>query len=579
MKRILTLLLTLSMLFSLAACGGSPSEPAADSRDNTSAATTVSGPRVVTNVDDFLAAIAPDTEILLAEGTYYLNSAKDYGSSESPYYTWEPMGTNDYALTLNASNLTIRGSGQGKTNLLTEPRSADVLSLTGCRNVTLESMSLGHTVEPQVCDGCVIALRQTTGTTLKDLDLYGCGTVGVTAFDAKNLNIQECVIHDCSFQGVSLYDCQDVSVQSCTFRSLGKEEPLETVFMVLNSQNVDVSNCVVTDNYTQTLLTVNPSWWPDELTGNSLSFQNNTVTGNRISSAFFNVTRSEFLLADNLFDENESRNWYATGSTHAVDMAGEEVVFEEPAAEETTPVTPGVATPVSTGTQTEVHVKTVDEFLKAIASDTCIILDGDFFDLSAAFDYSAAEKFMRSNDYGATLDGVTENYYWEYDFDGPGLVIDSVSNLTIQAEGTDRAAHVISATPRYSDVITFDNCSAITLSGFTAGHTKEPGSCAGGVILFRNCEDLLVDNCGLYGCGIIGVQADACRNLQVVNSEIYECSQSGITLIDTDTVAISGTLIRDIGSEWDPNAPFYEFRGASNVTLDGAPMDGNYIGR
>ena len=579
MKRIPALLLTLAMLFTLAACGGSPSEPASDSADHAPATATGSGLRVVSNVDDFLAAIAPDTEILLAEGTYYLNTAKDYGNSENPYYTWEPMGTNDYSLTLNANNLTIRGAGQGKTSLLTEPRNADVLSLTGCQNVTLESMSLGHTVEPQACDGVVIALRQTEGTALKDLDLYGCGTVGVMTHDSQNLNIQECVIHDCSFQGVSLYDCQDVAIQSCTFRSLGKEEPVETVFMLLDCQNVDVSNCVVTDNYTQTLLTVNPSWWPDELNGNAFSFQNNTVTGNRISSAFFDVSRSEFLLEGNLFDENESRNWYATGSTHAVDMAGNEVAFEEPAAEETVPVTPGTATPVSTGTQTEVHVKTVDEFLKAIASDTCIILDGDLFDLSAASEYPAAETYMSSSDYGATLDGTTENYYWEYDFDGPGLVIDSVSNLTIKAEGGDRAAHVISATPRYSDVLTFDNCSAITLSGFTAGHTKEPGSCAGGVILFRNCEDLLVDNCGLYGCGIIGVQANACRNLQVVNSEIYECSQSGITLFDTDTVAISGTLIRDIGSDFDPNAPFYEFRGASNVTLDGAPMDGNFKGR
>lgn len=578
MKRILTLLLTLSMLISLAACGSSPSDSPRDNGDTPATATTGSGPRVVSNVDDFLAAIAPDAEILLTEGTYYLNSAKDYGKSQSPYYDWESRGTNDFALVLKADNLTIRGGGQGKTNLLTEPRTADVLTLRECRNVTLESMSLGHTVEPQACDGCVISLSSAENTALKDLDLYGCGTVGVYSSLSQGLLVQDCVIHDCAYEGITLFESTDVTIQSSTFRSLGKDTPVNDVFHIYNSNNVDISNCVITNNYVEYLLGVNTFQY-DQVSEGTITFHNNQVSGNRLSGAMFSLAECKLVLDNNLFDENESRNWYATGSTHAVDMAGEEVVFEEPAAEETTPVTPGVATPVSTGTQTEVHVKTVDEFLKAIASDTCIILDGDFFDLSAAFDYSAAEKFMSSNDYGATLDGVTENYYWEYDFDGPGLVIDSVSNLTIQAEGTDRAAHVISATPRYSDVITFDNCSAITLSGFTAGHTKEPGSCAGGVILFRNCEDLLVDNCGLYGCGIIGVQANACRNLQVVNSEIYECSQSGITLIDTDTVAISGTLIRDIGSDWDPNAPFYQFRNASNVTLDGAPMDSNYEGR
>lgn len=565
------------MLFSLAACGAPSSEPAAGNGDNGPAATTGSGPRVVSNVDDFLAAIAPDTEILLTEGTYYLNTAKDFGKSASPYYEWG--GWNNEDLVLKADNLTIRGSGQGKTNLLTEPRTADVLTFQDCRNVTLESMSLGHTVEPQACDGCVVQVSSAADISLKDLDLYGCGTVGVYSSQSQGVLVQDCVIHDCSHEGITLFESTDVTVQSCTFRSLGKEAPVNDVFNIYNSTDVDISNCNITNNYAGNLIGVNTFLFDDEVPESAITFHNNQISGNRLSGAMFSLASARLVLDNNLFDENESRNWYAAGSAHAVDVAGAEVVFEEPNPEETVSVAPGVASPVSTGTQTEVHVKTVDEFLKAIASDTCIILDGDFFDLSTAAEYAEAEKFMSGNDYGAALDGATENYYWEYDFDGPGLVIDSVSNLTIKAEGTDRAAHVISAVPRYADVLTFDNCSAITLSGFTAGHTKEPGSCAGGVILFRNCEDLLVDNCGLYGCGIIGVQANACRNLQVVNSEIYECSYSGITLIGTDTVSISGTLIRDIGSDFDPNAPFYEFRGSSNITLDGQTVDGNYVGR
>ncbi len=593
MKRILTLLLTLSILLSLAACGapagdgadtaaacGAPAGDGADTAaDSATASTAPEGPIEASNVDDFLAAIGPDREIILEEGTYYLNSAADYGNSKSPYYTWEPVGLNDFALTLNASNLTIRGAGQGKTNLLTEPRTADVLSLTGCRNVTLESMSLGHTVEPQVCDGVVLALRNTAEVTLQDLDLYGCGTVGVMTYDSRDLNIQNCVIHDCSYQGVSLSRCQNVTVQNCAFRSLGKAEPLDTVFMLLDCENATICNNTVTENYTGTVLTVNPAWWSEALNGNDVSFRSNIVSGNRISGSLFSVSRSEFILDNNLFDENESRNWYETGSTHAVDLEGNEVVFEE-VPQETVPVTPGVAQPVTTGPQTTVHVSTADEFLKALGNDTCIVLDADLIDLSAASDYPAAEKATAGPAYPAnTYDGVTESYYWENNYDGPSLVIDGLHNLTIKAEGNDRAAHVISATPRYAQVLTFDNCSAITLDCFTAGHTKEPGQCMGGVILFQNCEDMLVENCGLFGCGIIGVQARSSRNLQVVNSEIYECSQSGISLTDTDTVAISGTLIRDIGDQWDPNAPFYSFSSAANVTLDGAPLDSNYVGR
>ena len=92
-------------------------------------------------------------------------------------------------------------------------------------------------------------------------------------------------------------------------------------------------------------------------------------------------------------------------------------------------------TPVSTGTQTTVHVSTVDEFLAAIAPDTEIILDADFYDLSTAAGYGKT---------GTTY------YRWEEVFDGVQLTIQDVSNLTIRAEGDDIKAHTLSARPRYA---------------------------------------------------------------------------------------------------------------------------------
>ena len=60
-------------------------------------------------------------------------------------------------------------------------------------------------------------------------------------------------------------------------------------------------------------------------------------------------------------------------------------------------------TPVATGNQIQVHVSTVDELLAALAPDTEIILDEEFYDLSTA------------TGYGETS---TEYYYWEEVFDG-----------------------------------------------------------------------------------------------------------------------------------------------------------------
>lgn len=576
MKRILTLLLAFAMILSLAACGAAPAENAPDSTTQAPATAPSDGPRLVTNVDEFLAAIAPGAEILMAEGTYYLNSATDFGNSSSPYYQWG--GWDNESLILKADNLTIRGAGQGKTNLLTEPRTADVLSFEDSQNITLESMSLGHTVKPQPCDGGVVSLSSVTGATLKDLDLYGCGTVGISAGSCQSVHVQDCVVHDCSYYGVGLSGSKDVTIQSSTFRSLGKEEPVTCVFSIWECGNVEISNNVVTDNYVGNLLDVN-SYADSTGENNSLTFRDNSVSGNRIAQAMFSVFDSAFCLDGNLFDENESRNWYATGSAHAVDLEGVEVVFEDDSAPEAAPAGTASAKAVSTGPQTEVRVKTVDEFLKALASDTCIILDAELFDLTTATEYDTAQKYMERSDWGDSLDGSTDSYYWEYAFEGPALVIEGLHNLTIKAEGDDRAAHTISATPRHADVLTFDNCSGITLSGFTAGHTKEPGVCSGGVVLFKNCEDMLVDNCGLFGCGIIGVQARDSRNLQIINSEIYECSQCGITLYNTENVTIAGTLIRDIHDDYFGDGPFFTFSGCSGITLDGESMDGNYTGR
>ncbi len=575
MKRILTLLLTISMLLSLAACGGTPAQSAPTSTGETSLTSPGDGPKLITNVNDFLAAIGPDTEILLAEGTFLLNTATDYGNSSSPYYTWESLGGGDFSLAIqDVSGLTIRGCGQGKTSLLAEPRASTVLTLNSCTNVTLESMSLGHTVQANPCEGSVLRLSAAANITAKDLDLYGCGTIGIDASHCQGLKVQDCTIHDCSMEGLYLDNSKDVTIQSSTFRSLGKEDPVSGVFYISGCDAVTVSNCVISNNYVR-----------DMLFGNSnegtVTFQDNQFSENRVSQAVFSFYGESLVLDGNVFEDTECRNWYATGSSHAVDLEGHEIIFEgTPDPADPASVTPGVAAPVSTGDQKQVHVSTADEFLAALDNDTCIILDSELIDLSTASDYAKAEEATKNaNTTDNVYKGTTDNYYWENHFDGPSLVISGLSNLTIQSEDTDRTTHVISATPRYAHVLTFENCAAITIANLTAGHTKEPGSCMGGVVSFRSCENLLVDNCGLFGCGVIGVMADYSRNLQVINSEIYECSQSGIRLTCSENVTIAGTLIRDIGNEYTGDGPFFDFVESANITLDGQPMDGYYQGR
>lgn len=235
------------------------------------------------------------------------------------------------------------------------------------------------------------------------------------------------------------------------------------------------------------------------------------------------------------------------------------------APEETTPAMAEV-TPVATGNQIQVHVSTVDELLAALAPDTEIILDEEFYDLSTA------------TGYGETS---TEYYYWEEVFDGVQLTIRDLSNLTIRAEGDDITAHTVSARPRYAHVLNFENCAAITIEGFTAGHTFEPGSCAGGVLGFRGSQDILINRCGLYGCGVVGVWAEQAKDIQVANCDIYECSWGGIYMVGCRDVTFNGNTIRDLGEVFDgvryDGTPFM-LHDTTNIIIEGEKMRDNYIG-
>ena len=540
MKKTLALLLILALVCCFAACGQE----------------TAAGPVEASTVDELLAAIAPGAEIVLTEGEFALSTASDYGKSESEYYTWNDLGAGEYELVIqNLEGLTIKGAGMGTTTLIADSRWANVLSLEGCSSVTLADMTLGHRVQVDLCEGGVVRLGSSKDVTLQGLGLYGCGTLGVMAFQSENVTVTDCEIYECSLGAIQLSSNQNVTISGTEFHSFGGDQPVQEIISIWDNTGVTISGCSISDSYVQDVFLIQG--------GTDITLEKCRLDGVQVSSSVYNLQTEGVVLKEMEYGDNELRNWYSSNSLTAVDAAGEPVVFEDETQEQTAPA-PAVAEPVSTGEQTEVHVKTADEFLKALAPDTCIILDSELIIFSDATGYGTE---------------TGEYYYWEDNFDGPSLVIRNLSNLTVMAEGEDRGAHTLSAIPRYANVLTFENCSAITLSGFTGGHTEEPGACMGGVFQLRNCEDVLVENCGMFGCGTMGVDAINTLNLQVINSEIYECSVTGIQLDSCENVTIGGTLIRDISNDWMDECPYFELRGSKNVTLDGQPLDSNYVGR
>lgn len=521
----------LAIIFVAVCLVTSPAEEAsADPTATTGAENTVT----VWNVDQLLDAIAPDTEIILKPGTYNLCDAKNYGGETgSDYYSWVGGYDGSELLIRGVENLIIRGSGRLSTNIETDPRWADVIQFQNASNITLEGFTAGHTEQGE-CSGGVLYMEGCNNVTMNDLGLYGCGVVGLTADLCSNVSLTGSEIYECSSSAVILRTSSNVTVSGCRIRDIGHKENGGYVFFeISSSRNVTVDNCEFSLSSLNHLMITSFS---------QTTFRNNLFAGNRFRGSVFSIQGDDVVLQDNRFDGNTVRSWYDGYGNPAKDAEGN--ALTEEVLNGLYPIAPKDVTQP----QLEIHVSTVDEFIAAIGPNTRIVLDGDLYDLSTATGYGTSSSTY---------------YYWEDVYDGPGLVIRDVDNMTVTTATGDVSKHTISAVPRYADVLAFQACSNVSLSGFTAGHTIEPGSCAGGVIEFRDCDNMRVEHCGLYGCGILGVYAEYSTNIQVLNCDIYECSQGGIFMRNTDTIVVEGNTFRDLGGDETT------FSGCSNVNLDG----------
>ena len=550
MKKCICILLSLLLLLSMTACSeniaGETTVIATAVPAETTAAAEAEGVYTVSTVDEFIAAIGPDREIRLNEGTYDLSTASTYaGETGNEWCYWEEV-YDGYELVIQfANNLTITGAGKGETILSAAPRYAQVLRLNSCRNVSMTGFTAGHTVEPGACVGGVICLEYDRGVSIRDVGLYGCGVTGVSADNCTDLTVANSDIYECSYNGIQVMNSHSVNVINCRLYDLGKTEQWEAseVFLLSGCSDITISDCEVYDNLSDYLLR---SSGVDQVTLKDNVFRNNEVK-NTVFGTFGNFVT----LDGNTFEDCLIPRWFENGCG-AVDPEGNTITED---------MMNGLipAETIPDGPKTTVTVTNADEFLAAIAPNTEIVIDAETIDFSTAKDYGGGPK---------------QYYRWEDIYDGPALVIAGADNLTIRSKDGKTKNHTINAVPRYANVLTFINCDNLVLSGFTAGHTQEPGVCMGGVLYFQNCEFVSVDNCGLFGCGILGVEAEGCTGINLRKCDIYECSYGGVSMMDTTGITIEKCTFRDLGGN------NLMLSGCSDVTVDGEPINGqNYNGR
>lgn len=130
---------------------------------------------------------------------------------------------------------------------------------------------------------------------------------------------------------------------------------------------------------------------------------------------------------------------------------------------------------------------------------------------------------------------TTSNADWTNVHDGKELTISFLSDFSL-TNGR------ILAEARYGWVFSFNNCSSLAFRNVTIGHTLE-GYCMGGVLRFRNCSDIIIEQCDLFGCGTYGIELIDCKNVEIVDSTIRDCSYGAIRIHGSDGVVFRNCIV------------------------------------
>ncbi len=549
LKKILLGLLAAGLLSGCAAKGGTAATlPAIDPKPVVTEAAmrdvSVSSARELTD------AIAPGAVITLPEGLLKLEPDETLDTGNE--YCWWQSVEDGYELVISGvDGLTIQGAGRDASRVQTDPRYAAVLKFENCQNLTLQGFTAGHTEMAQACEGNVINLGDCRNISLQDLGLFGCGNTGVYAELCEDLTVRNCDIYSCSSMGLNLGQVTGCKIVGSTIRDLGEQgNEAFCAVMAWEGSDLSIEDTVFSGSCASSLLSLSQN-----ATVSGCTFKNNILSDAVFAvSSSMNQEFADLTLENCLGQDNKAWAWTRTDAGCAVLDENGSALDDEALDKVFGAVTEIIEE--ATQPQQAVTVTNVDEFLAAIGSNKEIIIDCPELDLSQAADYGK--------------NGESSFYSWDDPFDGPQLTIQNVDNLTIRGkDGKD--ANLISAVPRYAQVLSFRNCTNLTVKDLTTGHTKEPGLCMGGVLEFQNCSNVAVSGAGLFGCGTIGIDAIMSRNLDIRDNEIYECSFGGIRLTSSRNVTMENNSFRDLGGEF-LGFVYNVSADCETVTFDGAAV-------
>jgi len=239
----------------------------------------------VRTAQEFLDAIGSNTTILLEEGLYNLSETDPYELSND-HIAWEDVWRGKELCIRNIRNLTIRGESPG-CRIVVDPRGAEVMRFLECAGITVESITLGHTLQSEVCDGGVLYFEDCSDIRVIDTYMFGCGTYGITFDGVDGASVESSSIYECAEGVVNIKYSTDIAFTDCVFRDT------EGGVVMKDAQNVTFDRCQFINLYGEALFCAwdcsniavrNSSFFQNRVdvlhASGPLRYQNNTFAGN-----------------------------------------------------------------------------------------------------------------------------------------------------------------------------------------------------------------------------------------------------------------------------------------------------------
>ncbi len=192
------------------------------------------------SVADILKNIGSDRTITIGAGKYDFSQ----GSEESgEFFAYEEVYNGKELVISNVKNLTIRGEGIGKTELVTLPTYGNVIVFKNCVNITIENLTAGHGPKGE-CVGGVFKFDNTSVMNLKNLDLYGSGINGLQGENSHGLTAEMVTIRECTYNLMQFTRCSSLNFKYCSFKDTQEFDLVD-----LNGcEMVYFNNCTFTNN-------------------------------------------------------------------------------------------------------------------------------------------------------------------------------------------------------------------------------------------------------------------------------------------------------------------------------------------